>query len=75
MKQCVQFNGVPSGMPEGSILGPLRFCINDLPNFLNVDSNFYLYAGDAKLFRHISTSTDGLLLQDDINQFTNWTDK
>jgi len=76
----VQLNGVYSSWasvlscaPQGSILGPLLFIlyINDLPVSLNVDSNIYLYADDAKLFRHISTS---LSLQDDIDQLTHWTD-
>jgi len=61
-KQRVQLYGVYSswpsvlsGVPQGSILGPLLFIlyINDLPDSLNVDSNIYLYADDAKLFRHI----------------------
>jgi len=65
----VQLNGVYSswasvlsGVPQGSILGPLLFIIyiNDVPDSLNVDSNIYLYADDAKLFRRISTSQDSL---------------
>jgi len=35
----------------------------------------YLYAGNAKLFRHISTSQDNLFLQDDINKLMHWTDE
>jgi len=79
----VQLNGVYSswasvlsGVPRGSILGPLLFIIyvNDLPDSLNVDSYIYLYADDAKLFRHLSTSQDSLSLQDDINKLTHWTD-
>ena len=42
--------------------------INDLPEWLDDDSNIYLYADDAKLFRRISTGQDSLLLQDDINK-------
>jgi len=41
--------------------------INDLPDFLNVDSNISLHADDAKLFGHLTTSQDVLLLQHDIN--------
>jgi len=67
---------VLSGIPQGSILGPLLFIIyiNDLPDSLNVDSNINLYADDAKLFRHISTSQDSLSLQDYINKLTHWMD-
>jgi len=34
-----------------------------------------VYADDAKLFRHISTSQNSLSLQDDINKLTHWTDE
>jgi len=83
-KQRVQLNGVYSscasvlsGVPQGSILGPLLFIlyINDLPDSLNADSNIYLYADDAKLLRHISTIQDSLSLQDDINKKKQWTDE
>ena len=46
-----------------------------IPDCLNDDSNIYLYADDAKLFRHISTSLDSLLLQDDINELSKGTDE
>jgi len=74
----VQLNGVysswasiHSSVPQGSIL--FIIYINDLPESLNVDSNIYLYADDAKLFRHISTSQNSLSLQCD--KLTHWTDE
>jgi len=83
-KQRIKLNGVYSswssdlsGVPQGSILAPLLFIIyinDDLPDSLNVDSNIYLYADDAKLFRHILTSQGSHSLQDDINRLTHWTD-
>jgi retron-type reverse transcriptase len=83
-KQQVQLNGiysswasVLSGVPQGSILGPILFIIyiNELPDCLNADSNIFVYADDAKLFRHVSTSQDSLNLQNDINKLSNWTDE
>ena len=53
---------------NGSILGPLPFIIfiNDLLENCNNGSKLFLYAHDAKLFRHISCDNDVDLLQKDL---------
>ena len=66
---------VTSGIPQGSVLGPLLFVIfiNDLPD--QVKSDMYLFAGDTKVFRRISTKEDEEILQEDINEMLKWADK
>ena len=64
-----------SGIPQGSVLGPLLFVIfiNDLPD--QVKSDMYLFADDTKVFRRISTKEDEETLQKDINEMLKWADK
>jgi ribonuclease P/MRP protein subunit RPP40 len=67
---------VISGVPQGSILGPLLFIIfiNDLVDSCK-NSEIFLYADDSKVFKHIQSSNDSLMLQDDLNQLKIWLDK
>ena len=66
---------VSSGIPQGSVLGPVLFVlyINDLPS--NIKSNIFMFADDTKLFRTIETPIDQHTLQDDLNQLTQWSRK
>ena len=63
---------VVSGVPQGSILGPLLFLlfINDLPYV--VSNTMALYADDSKCFKQISTVIDCVSLQKDIENMYNW---
>ena len=73
--QCVVINDeisasapVTSGIPQGSVLGPLLFVIyiNDMPEVVDKDSYVFLFADDTKVFRHIKNEKDTLQLQKDI---------
>ena len=63
---------VLSGVPQGSILGPLLFLlfINDLPN--RVTSNIRLYADDITIYRTIYSNEDILQLQKDLDNLSKW---
>ena len=78
--QCVSLNNcvsntlsVISGVPQGSILGPILFLIfvNDLPSSVS-SSLLYIFADDTKCLKHITDLGDCLALQQDINLLTSW---
>ena len=64
---------VLSGVPQGSILGPLLFLvyINDLPSYAS-NSNLLLFADDTKCLKSITNLADCHKLQDDIDKLSLW---
>ena len=65
---------VLSGVPQGSVLGPLLFLIyiNDLDINIEDGAEITLYADDVLLFRIINSPEDFVALQEDIDKIGSW---
>ena len=67
-----KWSPVLSGVPQGTVLGPILFLlfINDLPS--GISSSIKLCADDSVLFRHIQTPADQHILQHDLAHLEEW---
>jgi len=78
-RQRVSVNGqlsgwkqVTSGVPQGSVLGPVAFLvyINDID--LVVQSSISKFADDTKIYRCVDTAADIHILQEDLDNLVKW---
>jgi len=69
-----QSSDVLSGIPQGSILGPVLFIIyiNDLIESCGKDAKIYHFADDARLYNHIKCIVNAEILQSKIINSQTW---
>lgn len=81
-KQRVVVNGaqssvadVTSGIPQGSVVGPLLFVvyINDLPQ--NIKNDVRMFADDTKLYARSDIESGPQTLQEDLQKLEQWSEK
>ena len=70
-----EWRSVSSGVPQGSVLGPVLFLIyiNDLDN--NLISKLSKFADDTKLCKSINSLDDMHSLQNDLDRLHEWSVK
>ena len=63
---------VSSGVPQGSVLGPLLFVIfiNDLPDA--IDCLCKMYADDTKIYQAVNNAADAHMFQENIKELWKW---
>ena len=61
---------VLSGVPQGSVVGPLLFLIfvNDIPDLIR--TNVRMLPDDTKIWTRIRNTEDSRILQEDLNSLT-----
>jgi hypothetical protein len=63
---------VTSGVPQGSVLGPLLFLAYKNDIWRNTESKIRLFADDWILYRKMLNAKDVKILQTDLNRLGDW---
>jgi hypothetical protein len=72
--QASEYTSVVSGVPQGSVLGPILFIlfINDMDE--DIKGNLLKFADDTKLYTDIKDNQSANTLQDDLDKLQKWTE-
>jgi hypothetical protein len=70
-----EWAAVQSGVPQGSVIGPILFLIyiNDLPE--NINSSVRLFADDTIMYMTMTNESDASALQADLDKLAAWEEK
>ena len=68
---------VLSGVPQGSVLGPLLFLlfVNDLEQLFDTKITVKLFADDVKMYIIVNDISDSVTLQKGLDNLVNWSEK
>jgi len=71
------YTNISSGVPQGSVLGPLLFLlyVNDVVNIFDRSCKCKLYADDLKLYLVIQTAEDCVLMQRKLDEIRLWSNQ
>ena len=69
-----EWSDVRSGVPQGSVLGPLCFLVYVADMDAEVESVVQMFADDTKIYRRIFSQPDRVKLQEDLKTLQDWSD-
>ena len=72
-----EYSEVLSGVPQGSVLGPLLFLIHigDIDKGIKNNSTISCFADDTRIMKRITQDSDCQLLQEDLNSIYKWAEE
>ena len=69
--------GITSGVPQGTVLGPLLFLIyiNDLPDCVTEGTVVHLFADDCRVYWEVYSHDDQVILHRDLAALQRWSER
>ena len=73
-EESSSWSSIDSGVPQGSVLGPLLFVLYVNEISCLVKSKIKMFADDTKLWRKIKSEEDKIILQADMDKLNKWSE-